>query len=196
MPSLTVPEQYANGLEHILTLSPETGKKIAEELEKAQTTDTRELMEHVVLVAPEVSIRHAREFVNTLRSLYVARTSMELNVDSFVREIIRAARQEAPNVTFATAEAEQAASLMLRDLLSVRPLSILSKARGLHTDHENVYCSARIMTDLRPVFDTDVSEDPVGFAMAHVLKLGYHHNGKHTELYVAMDKTDLPFKRV
>ena len=27
--------------------------------------------------------------------------------------------------------------------------------------------------------------------MAHILHLGYHHDGKHSNLHVAMDKTDI-----
>jgi hypothetical protein len=36
-----------------------------------------------------------------------------------------------------------------------------------------------------------VKQEPVGFVMAHILKLGYHHAGKHTSLHVAMDKMDI-----
>ena len=68
---------------------------------------------------------------------------------------------------------------------------MISKARRLHTDHENTFCNVRIISDLRAVFDADVGETPTGFVTAHILKLGYHHSGKHKNLYVGMDKIDI-----
>jgi hypothetical protein len=68
---------------------------------------------------------------------------------------------------------------------------MLAKARGVHTDHENTFCGVRILTDLRPVFDIDVTQEPVGFVLAHMLKISYHHARSHTNIHIAMDKIDV-----
>lgn len=189
MPNLTVPDEYASGLSRIVNLSIEDSRKIAKALEQAKTTNLRELTELVVSAVPGVSVREAREMVAALRSLYSARTSLEVTVDAFVNEVLKAARQNVTPQNPPVDMSSQADSL--RNLLSVRPLSMVSKARGLHIDHENIFCSARIISDIRPIFDVDITQEPTGFVMAHILKLGYHHSGKHTELYVALDKLDL-----
>ena len=191
MPTLTVPKEYASGLSRIVDLSPEESKRIANALQKAKTSNLRELTELVALAVPELPIREAREIVETLRSLYGARTSMDVTVDVFVKEVLKAALQNSIKVGLDEPQRAEAASHVLHELLTVRPLSMISKARGLHIDHENIFCSVRIISDLRPVFDTDIEADPTGFVMAHIMKLGYHHNGKHTELYIAMDKVDV-----
>ncbi len=68
---------------------------------------------------------------------------------------------------------------------------MISKAKDLQYEHENTFCDARIITDLRPVFDADVKSPPTGMVIAHILKLEYHHCGKHTEIHIAIDKDDI-----
>ena len=187
MPSIRVPEQHASGLLRIMGLSPEDSHLVAVALEKAASLNVRALTALVKEALPALTIQESREIVGTLLSLYAARTSMDMVLDSFVTELLIAAKP------LQATEGQPVETLQrtLRDLLSVRPLSMISKARGLHTDHENTFCSVRILTDLRAVFDVDVKQEPVGFVMAHVLKLGYHHAGKHTAIHIAMDKVDV-----
>ena len=187
VPSITVPEEHADGLLQIMGLSIEDSHLVALALEKAASLNVRELTALVGAALPAITGKESREIVGTLLSLYAARTGMDMAVDSFVMELLAAARP------LQTGESQSSETLQqaLKDLLSVRPLSMISKARGIHTDHENTFCTVRILTDLRAVFDVDVKQEPVGFVMAHILKLGYHHAGKHTSLHIAMDKADI-----
>lgn len=187
MPSIKVPEEHVSGFSRIMRLSSDETDRVVAALEKAKSTNLRELMALVREVLPTLANEEAKEIVGTLLSLYSARTGMDMTVDSFVVELLRAAKR----VEVSESQPSGALQDTLRHLLSVRPLSMISKARGLHTDHENIFCTARILTDLRAVFDADVKQDPVGFVMAHILHLGYHHAGKHTSLHIAMDKIDI-----
>jgi hypothetical protein len=168
-------------------LSPEDSHLVAVALEKAASLNVTALAALVNETLPTLTIQESREIVGTLLSLYAARTSMDMALDSFVTELLIAAKP------LQATEGQPVETLQrtLKDLLGVRPLSMISKARGVHTDHENTFCSVRILTDLRAVFDVDVKQAPVGFVMAHILKLGYHHAGKHTTIHVAMDKVDV-----
>jgi len=187
VPSIRVPEEHTGGLLKLMGLSPEDSHLVAVALEKAASLNVRALTALVNEALPTLTIQESREIVGTLLSLYAARTGMDMALDSFVTELLIAAKP------LQATEGQPVETLQrtLKDLLGVRPLSMFSKARGLHTDHENTFCSVRILTDLRAVFDVDVKQEPVGFVMAHILKLGYHHAGKHTTLQVAMDKVDV-----
>jgi hypothetical protein len=170
-----------------MNLSPDESRRVVAALEKAKSLNVRELTALVTAGLPSLAIKEAREIVQTLLSLYSARTGMDMTVDLFVTELLTAAKQ----VQAREPQPLETLQKTLSDLLSVRPLSMISKARGIHADHENTFCTVRILTDLRPVFDVDVREDPVGFVIAHILKLGYHHSGNHTTLHIAMDKVDI-----
>lgn len=192
MPTLTIPEEHASGLSKIMELSPDDSDHVASALRKAQSIKLGELTALVLAVLPSLAVTDVREIVATLLSLYAARTSMDMTVDTFVEELISAVHPTTGK-KMQVREPGQLDALRksLKGLLGVRPLSMISKARRLHTDHENTFCNVRVVSDLRAVFDADVGEKPTGFVMAHILKLGYHHSGKHKNLYVAMDKIDI-----
>jgi hypothetical protein len=187
MPTLTIPEEHTGGLARIMSLSLEESHHVVDALGRAKTVNLRDLTALVATNLPTLALNEVREIVQTLLSLYSARTAMDMTVDSFVTDLITAAKQIQPELP----QPPEALQETLKSLLSVRPLSMISKARGVHTDHENTFCSVRILTDLRPVFDVDIKAGPVGFVLVHMLKLGYHHSGKHTTIHVAMDKTDI-----
>ena len=183
--AITIPKERAGGLALIMALPVSDNDRVLMALRQAKSIQLDELNRLVSGALPALSADGVSEFVGTLLSLYSARTGTDTSIDEFVGELITAAK---PNPTAVT-EAELKSNLA--SLLSVRPLSMIAKARGIHTDHENTFCTVRILTDVRPVFDIDVKQEPVGFVIAHVLKIGYHHDGKHTSLHIAMDKADI-----
>ena len=85
MPGLTIPDEYVAGLTKIVGLSPEDGQRTALALANAKSAKSRELTELVAAALPAVSIRDAREIVETLRSLYRARISHEVSVEEFAK---------------------------------------------------------------------------------------------------------------
>jgi hypothetical protein len=184
--ALTIPEEHVAGLACILKLTANDGAAIIYALEGAQSGRVKEMME-LILSAVPMEVKSARLIAQTLRSLYNVRGTMDLPVDVFAKEVLAAARKQLPAGAYEASLSEQ----LLRALLNVRPLSMITKARELHIDHDNIFCTAKVISDMRPVFDVQVDDPPAGFSIVHTMKLGYHQGGKHTELYVAMDKQDI-----
>ena len=66
-----------------------------------------------------------------------------------------------------------------------------SKADDLRTEDERVFCTAKILTDLRPVFGSHVEDGPHGMIVVHLLKIGYHSGSeKLHEFFVSLDSGD------
>jgi hypothetical protein len=170
-----------------MALSTDDSRHVVAALEKATSLNVKDLSSLVAAAVPSLKSKDSREIVGTLLSLYSARTGMDMPVDLFVTELLTAA----PGGKTAATLPPETLQKNLRDLLSVRPLSMIAKARRIHTDHERTFCTVRVLTDMRPVFDADVKEEPVGFVLVHLLKIGYHHAGRHTNLHIAMDKVDI-----
>ena len=62
----------------------------------------------------------------------------------------------------------------------------------MQRDHENSFCDAKILTDLRPVFGASAEVQPEGIVVTHTLKLEYHDDrGAHRKFYVALNQDDL-----
>jgi hypothetical protein len=182
MPRITIPQEQSKGLSNIMALSVEDSALIAGALSNAKSINVIELSALVQAAVPSLKPAEARGIVGALLSLYSARTSMDMSVESFVTDLLIAAK--AVESGEGIVQDEGKLQRVFRALLSVHPLSMISKARGIHTDHENIFCRVRILTDLRPVFDADVKQGPVGFVMAHILNLGLSpRRGTHKSAY-------------
>jgi hypothetical protein len=71
-------------------------------------------------------------------------------------------------------------------------LSTTAVAVDLQTQHERNYQSARIFTDVRPVFDEDVDQGPTGAVIVEMLQLQtWNRDGRAETIFVALDEKDL-----
>jgi len=65
--------------------------------------------------------------------------------------------------------------------LSLKTLERAAKIEQLKADNQSIFYDAKILTDLRPVFDQP-REPPIGFILTNMLKIVYHEFGEHKEL--------------
>jgi|GEM_PF-5404722 len=80
----------------------------------------------------------------------------------------------------------------LATVLAVPSVEISGKARSVIQDHANVFCAARVFTDLRPVF-TEHELRPQAGVIVHQLKLSYHTgaDGDIEQFFLTIDAEDL-----
>jgi len=69
-------------------------------------------------------------------------------------------------------------------------LGVTAKAVDVMTENNRVFCSGRILSDIRPVFATG-SDSATSAVIIHNLQIGYHASGEHKEFYVALDTEDI-----
>lgn len=80
---------------------------------------------------------------------------------------------------------------ILKNLLDADSLSTAAKAADLITEHEHVYNGIRIVTDLRPIFGDDPTENPAGMTLSATVKLDHYTDGRIKSLYISADEEDL-----
>jgi hypothetical protein len=91
---------------------------------------------------------------------------------------------------------EEQAREHLRDrllpLLASAALSTTANALELLTQHDRNYQTARVVTDIRPIFADDVHDRPEGAVIVDTLQLNtWDRAGRAEMLAVAMDEVDL-----
>jgi len=69
-------------------------------------------------------------------------------------------------------------------------LQITMKAMGVVVDQDHVFYHARILTDIRPVFN-DNGDSVDAAVIVHTLRIHYGENGDHKDFYVALDTSDM-----
>jgi hypothetical protein len=75
-------------------------------------------------------------------------------------------------------------------LLRINAVSVAAKVQRLRLDYSHTFHDAKILTDVRPIFDKP-EDRPIGCAIAHILRITYHEGGDHKEFYVALDTDDI-----
>jgi hypothetical protein len=69
-------------------------------------------------------------------------------------------------------------------------VSVVAKAANVLGEQERVFLSARVMSDIRPVF-SDQPDSVSGAVVTHSLNIHYHEEGKHRDFFVALAANDL-----
>jgi len=187
-----IPDRYQLGLSKIKQLSNEMVDSLVGALSTApRTSKFSELKSHVLLNVKGIEPDDIEEIVSTLYSLYLARTDEEMPVGKFVSQLPRAMRASGRKDLVVSSEERPAFDEKLIKLLSVEPVIITSKSNILKFQFEKTFCDARIISDIRPVFEKP-EERPITALVTHTLKIEFHgSDGKHDEFYLALDDDDL-----
>jgi hypothetical protein len=128
---------------------------------------------------------------DTLRELYRVREEEHVGPEVFVDRLIEAMNDTGrSDLTVDDANRAQVRANLLR-LLTASGFGVEAKVNSLRRDVEHIYCSSRVITDLRPVFGDAVADGPLRMLVMHTLRLAYHDNDDHDEIYVALSDSQV-----
>jgi hypothetical protein len=116
-----------------------------------------------------------------------------MSIEEFTREIARAAEATGDEKLRASPDRWEVLRERLGRILGpTSPLWLSAKANLLRVEQERLFCDARILTDIRPIFGRKASTGPAALTIVHTLKLSYHHGSEELEeLFVSLDDDDL-----
>jgi hypothetical protein len=138
---------------------------------------------------PGLSPGDAELVKESLDAMYAVRAYHDVELEEFVGDISDAFKfnKELPP------EKEPDFRQRLLRILDIAPLRVTAKAILLHGEYERDFCTARILTDIRPIYDNGVKGPPSGAIIMHTLKLTYHEgaSGELSEMYLAMGSDDI-----
>jgi hypothetical protein len=80
---------------------------------------------------------------------------------------------------------------VLPSFFEIDALKLRSKAVELHVDHASPFQSAKVYTDIRPVFAVGSAEKIVGAIVSHTLKIIYFAAGGLREAFFVLDDRDM-----
>lgn len=188
LPDIRVPDYHKAGLLTIRDLTDDEFGALANALKQADPAEgtlVDELVHRVTEAVSRLSPRSARGMVRALLSVESARTVHGNTLAGFANSI---ATSETLDLS-----PEEAASLATRiELLTEIPaVAVTAKAMSIADEHDRVFHSARILTDIRPVFGDDATQPPVGAVVTQVLRIDAFRHGQLEDYYVALDSQGL-----
>lgn len=191
---LTIPAAHRRPLARLLALPKEGTKLMIEGLRHMEPTLDISKSEFASKVAAAASQApgETEDIFRMIQSLYLARAARGASIADFVDALCVAAESlNLPELKPKDGDWSQFKQ-DLTELLSLdQSLGLSAKAVDIQREHQRVYCDARVLTDLRPVFKDDVSEAPLAGVIVHTLRISYHEGRRLEQLFVAMDREDL-----
>src|SRR5437870_4031345 len=188
MAEITIPEPYEAGLKIILSLSDESiNQLVSALLEIRGKVFPYSLANEIRGKVKDVSLDDLGRVVETLQSLYFSNLDFEAPIDLMATDIAEvAAREQALSKSD-----EEKLRDRLSELLDIESLRIVTKALRILRNNQNVFHEARIITEIRPVFGSDVGEPPPAAVILHMLNVTCHGTDGHKEFFIAMDTDDI-----
>lgn len=187
MASLTVPEEHRAGLARLLNLSSEDAQKVASTLKSVPITNTlRQTLAERLSTLDAVLQGNVNEAADTLTGLYIVLAHSNEPPSEMASEVADALKEIGIQLKFPD-EAQQ----RLTQLLSFDSLVVSAKAEGFMYEYENVFSTARVHTDIRPIFGLGAQELPKAGVITHTLNIHYFHAGQHKEINIALDEIDI-----
>jgi hypothetical protein len=139
--------------------------------------------------ATSIGVTEIKSFLRTLFSLYRLADVKERSAEEMAADVKEAVERDKPK-GFSPDDKNRLQG-RLKILLEIGGmLSTASKAVDLMSEQERIFCGARIISDMRPVFTS--SPDSIAAALVtHSLKISFHENGDHKDFYVVLTPGEL-----
>ena len=192
MQELQIPDKFKPGFELLVRIESKTVEKLMAALSQAlpflRIEDLASAVASRVQVLTEEEVG---EIMEAVISLYNLRDYSGASIDELT-EGISQAFEEDEQLPHISEEEKQEFERRLASFLNLDGvLSVTSKAINVVRDHERIFTGSRILTDMRPIFGSDLEKAPAGVAIVHMLKIEYGDlQGEH-EFFVALNAIDL-----
>jgi hypothetical protein len=179
-----VPESFTPALERIAGMPEENFQNLQAALASAKPTLKIQALIGQVQAALKIEIEDLSNIVQTVSNLSNARSSSDTPVEQLARDVSRPFSRK--NKSFDPTVLER----RLTSLLSIESLVFSARAFALQHEYGNLFISARIVSDVRPVLNPAGAE-PVAAMIVHNLSLKYYHAGEYKEMFIALDEADV-----
>jgi len=188
MPTFRIPEDDYSS---ILTLARLNGQQLESLAKAIEQTKPDTSADFVAQVAQKSGIdeKEAKGILEILLTLYSIRDGRSISLDEFVDDVCSSVFS-IEELKLSDAEKDRFASGIKLLLTFDATLGVVAKAQNLAVEYDKVFCGARIMSDIRPLFAGSPG-DTAGALIIHSLNISYHEGRSYKEFYVALDCDEL-----
>jgi hypothetical protein len=191
MARVRIPKQFQPGLAKVFAMPEDVFQSLITAFKSSPLTfNLRDNLTRAVRSVDQISPKDAQSISEALRSLYRARGNTALPGREFVDEVVKSINESSSEDLLQIAESSETNKQRLTRLFEIEAFLLVAKAGSVMTDHDKVFRDARVLTDIRPVFD-ETPHSTQAMTIVHNLKIHYHQGDQHRELYVALDAQDV-----
>lgn len=191
MPKIRVPTQRRNGLVLLARVPEKSVSELFDRLSKYPLcVFDHEILSELLRGVKSMDYDEALEITDSVVTMFPALTLTNNGADDFVKKIVSVINAGlAVENCLDERELKKLRSRLLK-LLGIRNLALSSKAASVYFENHCNLGSARIITDIRPVFDQGTDKIAAALVL-HTLKIEYLSDGEQRDFFVALDDVDL-----
>jgi hypothetical protein len=192
--ALTVPKPQIEFIKKLLELPDDKIAGFLEALAHAGPQFNFADLSNAVLSRIELPGELVFGLVQVLGSLYLTKDAQNTPTEQFIDGEVFAALKRAGTFSpeIADAQWKKLRKFFIEALSLEDSVGTAAKTGPTLTQHERIFVSARILTDVRPIFRVNVSEKPKSAVVIHMLRMVYRNfQGERQEQFFALDSNDL-----
>ncbi len=183
---MNIPQQHVSGLITIAGLSDNYATQVLSALADPELHDIEQTAAALAKPPSALVFEDMKRALEAVFSLANARADLGSSIPDFVDDLICSMKTDSRDELHLAPERLEQFRRNLSRLLADENLVIASKVIYLRQDYEHMYCRARILTDVRPVYGEDRTAPPAAAVVVHILQLVYHEGGSTKEIHVAL----------
>jgi hypothetical protein len=188
---LAIPKSQRDGFKQLISLPDDKWNSLINALQDAAPTISAGALARSISQSIDLPADQLRQIVVAAGSLYMTRDQRGLNVEEFAQAVLEEALREELTNRDDTARASNLKERISQVLSLDRSLGVSAKATQLLFSHKNPLSTARIFTDIRPVFTGDDSLVARAAVLTHTLELITNTDGHRLSHYITLDSSDL-----
>jgi hypothetical protein len=185
MAKFSIPRSHQRAFQSVADLPEDQFRALVRSLEGPGSSFSRlDLVAAMVSAAPALSSDQGNSLLTALIAAAASRFRYGYDAEEMASFVVESGD---------ASQADQTANEeRLTQLISAQSLTRLAKASDVLTEHQQILHEARILTDIRPIFEDDPSREPEAAVMLHTLRIQYHDTSGHVRsMYFGMDSDDL-----
>ena len=190
MTDIHIPKQFLAGFKKLKELPEEDVRRIADAVSKiSQGGGPRGFIKALVKDIPIPGILPIAESIVSTVGLIINRDDIEALALDFARSYAATIEDE---TEFSDSEEINLFAGKLQMVLAAeRNLGKTYKAVQLSQHNPNIFRECRIASDIRLIFDYDLSKKNRSAIVQHQLGIEYFSNGEANDFFIALDRNDL-----
>jgi len=187
-----IPDAYKSGIKVIISLSDDDLSNVIKVFKESSVVlNVREFNQKLTDKIDFLQPLEAKNLVDALGSLYELRLELDISSEEFVDEIVSAIIEDTEKPLELLPDNFDKFKERLFQLLNIESLSLRTKAANLIVDNQIIFRDAKLISDIRPIFGTDVEDLPIGTVLVHTLKIDYIENEFPKNFHIALDDKDV-----
>jgi uncharacterized protein (DUF1778 family) len=191
MASIQLPKSAYTAVQALVRLTPLQFDELIARLEETPpTVDADKFIDSVASRLKELDSATAKLILPELLTMMYSGYRADLKTTELASEISSGALEANSEEFPFTAEQKQLLELRLSNAFGSQGVRITGKAQSVFYDTDKTFVKARILTDLRAIYDEPGDEILAAMVM-HSLRIRYYENFEEKDIYLSLDNDDL-----